>query len=79
MLLRSEERAKKPIGWAKANERREFLPYTFTKVNIMTTPNDRKSWHDNLPFPKTWLVYIAIKLLVLALVVYLVLRYNALV
>ena len=42
----------------------------------MTTPDDKKSWHDSLPFPKQWLVYLAIKLIVLALAVFIVLRWN---
>ncbi len=42
----------------------------------MTT--DKKRWHDNLPFPKHWLAYIALKIIVLALAVYLVLRWNGL-
>jgi hypothetical protein len=37
---------------------------------------EKKSWHDNLPFPKHWLVYILLKLLVLAVVIYLALRYQ---
>ena len=46
----------------------------------MTTPDEkRKSWHDSLPFPKQWLVYIAIKLIVLALALFIVLRWNGLV
>lgn len=43
----------------------------------MTEP-DKKSWHDMLPFPKHWLGYIAIKVIVLALVVYVALRYKGL-
>ena len=43
----------------------------------MTTP-DKKSWHDNLPFPKHWLGYIALKIIALALAIYLVLRRNGL-
>ncbi len=40
--------------------------------------DDNKSWHDNLPFPKHWLGYIALKLIVLVLAIYLVLRWNGL-
>ena len=40
---------------------------------------DKKSWHDNLPFPKHWLAYIAIKIVVLALAVYLALHWKGLV
>ena len=36
------------------------------------------SWLDQLPFPKQWLVYIAIKVLVLALVIYLALKWQGL-
>jgi hypothetical protein len=41
-------------------------------------PPDKKSWHDNLPFPKRWLGYIALKIVVLALAIYLALRWNGL-
>ncbi len=44
----------------------------------MTEPV-KKSWHDNLPFPKHWLGYIAIKVIVLALVIYVALKYKGLV
>jgi hypothetical protein len=44
----------------------------------MSNDNDNKSWHDSLPFPKRWLGYIALKLIVLALAVYVVLKYNGL-
>ncbi len=45
----------------------------------MTTPdnNDKqKSWHDNLPFPRQWSVYLAIKIAVLALAVYAFLHWQ---
>ena len=45
----------------------------------MNPPGSKKSWHDNLPFPKHWLGYIALKIIVLALAVYLVLKWNGLV
>jgi hypothetical protein len=38
--------------------------------------DDKKSWHDSLPFPRHWLIYIAIKLLVIALAVWIVLSWN---
>ena len=41
----------------------------------MTEPT-KKSWHDSLPFPKKWLGYIVMKLIVLALVLYVALRYQ---
>lgn len=41
--------------------------------------NDRKSWHDSLPFPKRWLYYIALKIIVLALAIYLALHWQGLV
>ena len=41
----------------------------------MTSP-PKKSWHDDLPFPKHWLAYLALKIIVLALAIYLVLRFN---
>ena len=44
----------------------------------MTEPV-KKPWHDNLPFPKHWLGYIAIKVIVLALVIYVALKYKGLV
>lgn len=44
----------------------------------MSAPQ-KKSWHDNLPFPKHWLAYIAIKIVVLALAVYLALHWKGLV
>ena len=40
--------------------------------------NDRKSWHDSLPFPKRWLYYIALKIIVLALAIYLALHWQGL-
>ncbi len=40
---------------------------------------DKKSWHDALPFPKHWLAYIAIKIVVLAFAVYLALHWKGLV
>lgn len=43
----------------------------------MTQP-EKKSWHDSLPFPKHWLGYIAIKIIVLALVIFVALRYQGL-
>ena len=43
----------------------------------MTAP-EKKSWHDDLPFPKRWLGYIAIKIIVLVLLVYVALRYKGL-
>jgi hypothetical protein len=39
---------------------------------------DKKPWHDSLPFPKRWLFYIALKLIVLALAVYLALHWQGL-
>ena len=44
----------------------------------MSTP-DRKPWHDSLPFPKHWLVYIALKLIVVAIAIYLALHWKGLV
>jgi hypothetical protein len=42
----------------------------------MTTSDNKEIWTNSLPFPKHWFGYIAIKLIVLALGVYLVLRWN---
>ena len=39
----------------------------------------KKHWHDSLPFPKHWLIYIALKLVVLALAIYLALHWKGLV
>jgi len=41
----------------------------------MTLP-PKKSWHDDLPFPKHWLAYLALKIIVLALAIYVVLRLS---
>ncbi len=40
------------------------------------TPPPKKSWHDDLPFPKHWLAYLALKIIVLALAIYVVLRLS---
>ncbi len=43
--------------------------------------DDKKSWHDNLPFPRHWLAYTLVKFAVLALgiyLLYLVLRQQGL-
>ncbi len=40
---------------------------------------DKKSWLDSLPFPKHWLGYIVLKVIVLALAVYIALRFKGLV
>ena len=42
----------------------------------MTVQHNKKSWHDSLPFPKHWLGYIALKLVVIAIAVYLAMRWN---
>jgi len=41
--------------------------------------SDKKPWHDSLPFPKHWLVYITLKFIVLALAIYLALHWKGLV
>ncbi len=41
----------------------------------MTEPRE-KTWRDSLPFPAHWLGYIVVKIVVLALAVYLVLRWK---
>ena len=46
------------------------------KGQTMTQPDNPKSWTDSLPFPRHWLGYIAIKLLVIALAVFLALRWE---
>ena len=42
----------------------------------MTTPDGKKSWHDNLPFQRHWRSYLALKVIVLVLAIYLVLRLS---
>jgi len=44
----------------------------------MTTP-PKKSWLNDLPFPKHWLAYLVLKIIVLALAIFLVLRFNGLI
>lgn len=49
----------------------------------MTPPGNnsdpsRKRWQDSLPFPAHWLGYIALKIIVLLLVVYIALHYKGL-
>ena len=44
----------------------------------MTMP-PKKSWLNDLPFPKHWLAYLALKIIVLALAIFVVLRFNGLV
>jgi hypothetical protein len=44
----------------------------------MSTP-PKKSWLNDLPFPKHWLAYLALKVIVLGLAIYLVLRFNGLI
>ena len=44
----------------------------------MTRTPGKKSWADDLPFPKRWLGYIAMKIVVLALVVYIALKWKGL-
>ena len=41
--------------------------------------NDEPTWKSSLPFPARWLWYIAIKIVVLALAVFMALRYYGLV
>jgi hypothetical protein len=43
-------------------------------VNTPEGPR-KKSWHDSLPFPRHWLAYVILKLAVVALAIFLVLRY----
>ncbi len=46
----------------------------------MNMPDDKKkSWHDSLPFPRQWSIYLAIKIAVLALAVYIILRWKGVV
>ena len=41
----------------------------------MKTPV-KKSWHDNLPFQKHWRSYVALKLILLVVAVYLLLKMS---
>ncbi len=38
-----------------------------------------KSWHDNLPFPKRWIAYVAVKIVVLAVVLFAALKWQGLI
>ncbi|MCB1483061.1 MAG: hypothetical protein KDJ55_14140 [Rhodobiaceae bacterium] len=42
----------------------------------MSDDKKPEDWHDTLPFPRRWIVYAAIKLVVLALVVWLALKWQ---
>ncbi len=44
----------------------------------MTEPNNEPTWKSSLPFPRKWLAYVAIKFIVLAIVIYVALRYYGL-
>jgi hypothetical protein len=50
-------------------------------MTLPTAPDDdkEKDWRQSLPFPAHWLSYIAIKLLVLALVTGFVLHWKGLI
>lgn len=41
--------------------------------------SERQSWLDSLPFPRRWLGYIAIKIIVLVIAIYLALRWQGLI
>lgn len=44
----------------------------------MTDPTpdpNKKSWHDHVPFPRHWLAYVILKIAVLALAIYFLLRF----
>jgi hypothetical protein len=45
---------------------------------VNATENDGKSWRDSLPFPKHWLSYVVLKIIVLAVAAFLVLRFSGL-
>lgn len=40
---------------------------------------EKKTWRDDLPFPRRWIAYAVIKLAVLALAVWLVLHWYGLI
>jgi hypothetical protein len=42
------------------------------------TENNGKSWRDSLPFPKHWLSYVVLKIIVLAIAAFLVFRFSGL-
>ncbi len=46
--------------------------------NDHTPPPEKKKWGDNLPFPRHWLYYIAAKIFILALLVYIALKWKGL-
>ena len=41
----------------------------------MPEPRKKRSWHDSVPFPRHWLAYVILKLVVIALAIYVVLLY----
>lgn len=45
----------------------------------MNEPQKKKSWTDDLPFPKRWLGYIALKVIALVVLVFVALRWKGLV
>ncbi len=46
------------------------------KAETRTMSDNKKSWTQTLPFPKRWLGYVTIKLIVLGVGVYLALRWK---
>ena len=46
------------------------------KAETRTMSDNKKSWTQSLPFPKRWLGYVTIKLIVLGIGVYLALRWK---
>ena len=44
----------------------------------MTEPQKEPTWKSSMPFPRKWIAYVAIKFIVLALVIYVALRYYGL-
>jgi hypothetical protein len=40
---------------------------------VSTPPNNRKSWTENLPFPRHWLAYLILKIAIIVAAVVIVL------
>ena len=62
-----------------SSPRRRGPSFLSVSETLTMTQPPKKSWHDDLPFPKHWLGYIALKVIVLALAVYAVLRWKGLI
>jgi hypothetical protein len=52
-------------------------PPNSPKENGPSRLRRKRSWHESLPFPRHWLAYLILKLAVVFMAIYLVLRYLA--